>query len=65
MAFVVVDKNESIEKALRRFKKKVQKEDIMKDIKKSSVQLTPGEKKRLKEAKARKRMRRRMRRKPY
>ena len=48
--------------ALRRFKRKVQQEAIIKEIKKHSVYFKPGEKKRMKEAQARKRMRRRMKR---
>ncbi|HZX10966.1 MAG TPA: 30S ribosomal protein S21 [Acidobacteriota bacterium] len=62
MAFVVVDEGENIEAALRRFKRKVQQESIIKEIKKHSVYIKPGEKRRLKEAQARKRMRRRLRR---
>ena len=62
MAHVVLYSNESIEQALRRFKRQVQKEAIMKDIKKSSVYLTPSQKRRLKDAQARKRIRRRLRR---
>ncbi|MDI6697369.1 MAG: 30S ribosomal protein S21 [Candidatus Saccharicenans sp.] len=62
MAFVVVEDGESLESALRRFKRKVQQEAIIKEIKKHSVYLKPGEKRRLKEAQARKRMRRRLRR---
>ena len=62
MAFVVVQEDESIERALKRFKRQVQREAIMKDYKNSSVYLKPGEKRRRKEAQARKRMRRRMRR---
>lgn len=62
MAFVVVDEGESLESALRRFKRKVQQEAIIKEIKKHSVYLKPGEKRRLKEAQARKRMRRRLKR---
>ncbi len=62
MAFVVVDENESIEQALKRFKRKVQQESIIKEIKKHSVYFKPGERKRMKEAQARKRMRRRLRR---
>ena len=60
---MLVKEDESIENALRRFKRKVQREAIMKDYKKSSVYLKPGEKRRNKEAKARKRMRRYLRRK--
>ncbi|MCR4396147.1 MAG: 30S ribosomal protein S21 [Candidatus Saccharicenans sp.] len=62
MAFVVVDDGESLESALRRFKRRVQQEAIIKEIKKHSVYLKPGEKRRLKEAQARKRMRRRLKR---
>ncbi len=62
MAFVVVDEGEPIEQALKRFKRKVQQEAIIKEIKKHSVYFKPGEKRRLKDAQARKRMRRRLRR---
>lgn len=62
MAFVVVEDGESIEAALKRFKRKVQQEAIIKEIKKHSVYFKPGEKRRMKEAQARKRMRRRLRR---
>ncbi len=62
MAFVELQQGESFESALRRFKRKVQMEAIIKEIKKHSVYLKPGERKRLKAAQARKRMRKRMRR---
>ncbi|HPB58601.1 MAG TPA: 30S ribosomal protein S21 [Candidatus Saccharicenans sp.] len=62
MAFVVVEEGESLESALRRFKRRVQQEAIIKEIKKHSVYLKPGEKRRLKDAQARKRMRRRLKR---
>lgn len=62
MAFIVVEDGESIEGALRRFKRKVQQEAIIKEIKKHSVYYKPGEKRRMKDAQARKRMRRRLRR---
>ncbi len=62
MAFVIIEENESIESALRRFKRKVQQQAIIKEIKKHSVYYKPGEKRRMKDALARKRMRRRMRR---
>ena len=62
MAFVVLEEGESIESALKRFKRKVQQEAIIKEIKKHAVYFKPGEKKRMKEAQARKRMRRRMKR---
>jgi len=44
VAFVVVDDSESIESALKRFKRKVQQEAIIKEIKKHSVYYKPGEK---------------------
>jgi small subunit ribosomal protein S21 len=62
VAFVVVEEGESLESALRRFKRRVQQEAIIKEIKKHSVYLKPGEKRRLKDAQARKRMRRRLKR---
>lgn len=62
MAFVVVDENESLESALKRFKRRVQQEAIIKEIKKHSIYYKPGEKRRMKEAQARKRMRRRLKR---
>ncbi len=62
MAYVEVNPGESFESALRRFKRKVQQEAIIKEIKKHSVYLKPGEKRRLKIAQAQKRMRKRMRR---
>ena len=62
MAFVEVNQGESFESALRRFKRKVQQEAIIKEIKKHSVYLKPGEKRRLKIVQAQKRMRKRMRR---
>jgi len=62
LAYVEVNANESVESALRRFKRKVQQEAIIKEIKKHSVYLKPGEKRRLKDAQARKRMRKRLKR---
>lgn len=62
MAFVQLDEGENLESALRRFKRKVQQEAIIKEIKKHSVYFKPGEKRRLKDAQARKRMRRRIKR---
>jgi len=62
LAYVEVNAGESFESALRRFKRKVQQEAIVKEIKRHSVYLKPGEKKRLKIAQAQKRMRKRMRR---
>ena len=57
MAEVNVQDGETVESALRRFKRKVQQEDIIKEIKRHSFYLKPGEKRRTKEALARKRNR--------
>ena len=57
MAEVHLNDGESIESALRRFKRKVLQEDIIKDIKSHAFYLKPGQKKRLKAAMARKRAR--------
>ena len=46
MAEVIIQENESLENALRRFKRKVQQEDIIKEIKKHSFYMKPGEKRR-------------------
>lgn len=62
MAEVRVQDNESIDSALRRFKRKVQQEDIIKEVKRHSYHLKPGEKKRVKQALARKRNRKKIRR---
>ncbi|PYR83514.1 MAG: 30S ribosomal protein S21 [Acidobacteria bacterium] len=64
MAEVRIQDGESIENALRRFKRKVQQEDIIKEVKKHSFYLKPGEKKRIKQALARKRSRKKVRREP-
>ncbi|MBP1624982.1 MAG: ribosomal protein [Acidobacteria bacterium] len=61
LAEVILNEGESLESALRRFKRKVQQEDIIKDVKKHSFYLKPGEKKRIKQALARKRLRKKMR----
>jgi len=57
MATVVVRKNEPIEKAMRRFKKKVEREGIMKDIKKKRYHKKPSVKKKEKTKLAEKRRR--------
>ena len=62
VAEVKIQEGESIESALRRFKRKVQQEDIIKDIKKHSFYLKPGDKRRAKQALARKRNRKKLRR---
>ena len=64
MAEVHVQDGENLERALRRFKRKVQTEDIIKEIKRHSFYLKPGEKIRTKEALARKRNRKKRTRDP-
>jgi small subunit ribosomal protein S21 len=59
---VTVRENEPFEKALRRFRRKVEREGIRKDIKKNSFYLKPGEKRRLKQRLAEKRRRKASRR---
>ena len=61
MAFISVNNNESIESALRRFKRKVITEEIIKDLKKHAHFVPPGQKAKLKSANARKRNRKRFR----
>jgi len=62
LAEIRITDNESIESALRRFKRKVQQEDIIKEIKKHSFYMKPGDKRRAKQALARKRQRKKQRR---
>ena len=61
MAEVHITEGEPLDAALRRFKRKVQQEDIIKDFKRHSYYMKPGEKRRLKQALARKRLRKRNR----
>ena len=61
LAEVHIQDGETLESALRRFKRKVQQEDIIKEVKRHSFYLKPGEKKRVKEALARKRSRKKAR----
>lgn len=62
LILVKIRDNESFDKAMRRFRRKVEREGIRKDIKKNSFYLKPGEKKRLKQRLAEKRRRKAMRR---
>lgn len=57
MAEVQLHEGESLENALKRFKRKVLQEDIIKEIKRHAFYLKPGQKKRVKAALARKRNR--------
>lgn len=61
MPEVRLQEGESLENALRRFKRKVQQEDVIKEVKRHSYYLKPGEKKRVKEALAQKRCRKKLR----
>ena len=54
MAEVHLNDGESLESALKRFKRKVMNEDIIKEIKKHTFYLNPGQKKSVKSAEARK-----------
>jgi small subunit ribosomal protein S21 len=62
LAEVKLQEGETLENALRRFKRKVQQEDIIKEVKRHSFYLKPGEKLRAKQALARKRNRKKSRR---
>lgn len=62
MILVTVRENEPFEKALRRFRRKVEREGIRKDIKKNSFYLKPGEERRLMQCLAEKRRRKAARR---
>lgn len=55
LAYIELNANESIENALRRFKRKVITEEIIKDYKKHAYFIPPGQKAKLKSANARKR----------
>ncbi len=61
MAEIRLHEGESLENALRRFKRKVQAEDIIKEVKRHSYYLKPGERRRVKQALARKRVRKKIR----
>ena len=62
LAEVRLQEGEPLENALRRFKRKVQTEDIIKEVKRHSYYLKPGEKRRVKQALARKRAKKKTRR---
>lgn len=61
MAEIRVQPGEPIENALRRFKRAVQSEDIIREVKRHSYYLKPGERRRVKQALARKRARKKIR----
>jgi len=62
LAEVKLQEGETLENALRRFKRKVLQEDVIKEVKRHSFYLKPGEKLRTKQALARKRNRKKNRR---
>lgn len=64
LAEVRLGDGESLENALRRFKRKVQQEDIIREVKRHAFFIPPGERRRLKSALARKRNRKKFRRGP-
>ena len=51
MAEVHIQDGETLENALRRFKRKVLQEDIIKEVKRHAFYLKPGQKKRIKSSK--------------
>lgn len=61
MAEIRIQDGESLENALRRFKRKVQQENIIGEVKRHSYYLKPGERARVKQALARKRARKKLR----
>lgn len=61
LAEVRLQEGEPLDNVLRRFKRKVQQEDIIREVKRHSFYLKPGEKRRTKEAIARKRNRKKAR----
>jgi small subunit ribosomal protein S21 len=61
LAEVRLQEGEPLENALHRFKRKVQQEDIVKEVKRHSFYLKPGERRCVKQALARKRNRKKVR----
>lgn len=61
MAEVKLQDGETIENALRRFKRKVLQEEIIREAKRHAFYLKPGQKRRVKQALARKRNRKKSR----
>ena len=62
MAEVTLQQGETLENALRRFKRKVLQEDIIREVKRHAFYLKPGQKLRVKQALARKRNQKKTRR---
>ena len=64
MAEVMLQDGETVENALRRFKRQVVQENIIGEVKRHSFYLKPGQKLRVKQALARKRNQKKARREP-
>ena len=64
MAEVMLQDGETVENALRRFKRKVLQENIIGEVKRHSFYLKPGQKLRVQQALARERNRKKARREP-
>ena len=64
MAEVMLQDGETVENALRRFKRKVLQENIIGEVKRHAFYSKPGQKLRVKQALARKRNRKKARREP-
>ena len=64
MADVTLQDGETVENALRRFKRQVIQENIIGEVKRHSFYLKPGQKLQVKQALARKRNRKKARREP-
>jgi small subunit ribosomal protein S21 len=62
LAEVTLQQGETLENALRRFKRKVLQEDIIREVKRHAFYLKPGQKLRVKQALARKRNQKKTRR---
>ena len=62
MVFVKLREGEGIEEALRRFKRECERNGILKEIKRREHYVSPGIKRKLKAAEARRKMRRAKRR---
>ncbi|MCX7983436.1 MAG: 30S ribosomal protein S21 [Bacteroidetes bacterium] len=60
MVGIIIGENESIDRAIKRFKKKYERSGILKEIKKRSFYVKPSVKKRMKLAKAIRRAQRAM-----
>ena len=61
MVFVKIRDNESIEEALRRFKRECERNGILKEIRKREFHINASLKRKMKQAEAKRKMRRRRR----